>query len=75
MAPTQVGTAPGGRSAEVVVYCTNPDCTDSVDTARRLQELGYTNVRHYSGGKEEWREAGLSLERAGKLFVPQEKLS
>jgi rhodanese-related sulfurtransferase len=59
------------RGAEIVVYCTNPGCTDSVDTARRLRELGYTNVRRYAGGKDEWREAGLPLERAGKPFVPQ----
>jgi rhodanese-related sulfurtransferase len=55
---------------EIVVYCSSPDCDDSVVTARRLQELGYTNLRHYAGGKNEWREAGLPLERAGKPFVP-----
>ena len=59
------------RGAEIVVYCTNPGCTDSVDTALRLRELGYTNVRRYTGGKDEWREAGLPLERAGKPFMPQ----
>jgi rhodanese-related sulfurtransferase len=56
------------RGAEVVVYCANPDCEDSVVTGRRLQALGYTNVRHYPGGKDEWREAGLALERAGMPF-------
>ncbi len=56
---------------EVVVYCANPDCDDSHATARRLHELGYMNVRHYSGGKNEWREAGLPLERAGKPYVPK----
>jgi rhodanese-related sulfurtransferase len=55
---------------EIVVYCSSPTCDDSVLTARRLQELGYTNVRHYAGGKDEWRAAGLPLERAGKPFVP-----
>lgn len=58
------------RNAEIVVYCTNPACDDSVQTAGRLQELGYTNIRHYAGGKDEWREQGLPLERAGKPFVP-----
>ncbi|HEX6663928.1 MAG TPA: rhodanese-like domain-containing protein [Gaiellaceae bacterium] len=56
---------------EVVVYCANPDCDDSQATAGRLRELGYTNVRHYIGGKNEWREAGLPLERAGKPYVPK----
>ena len=59
------------RDAQIVVYCTSPDCLDSVETARRLQALGYTNVRRYTGGKNEWREAGLPLERAGKPFVPR----
>jgi rhodanese-related sulfurtransferase len=47
---------------EVVVYCSNPDCESSVAVAARLVELGYTNVRHYPGGKREWIEAGLPLE-------------
>jgi rhodanese-related sulfurtransferase len=59
------------RNAEIVVYCANPDCEDSVATAGRLQELGYRNVLHYAGGKNEWREAGLPLERAGKPYVPR----
>jgi hypothetical protein len=28
------------------------------------------NIRHYPGGKDEWRERGLPLERAGKPFTP-----
>ena len=47
---------------EVVVYCANPDCDSSVEVAERLVALGYTNVRHYAGGKQEWRKAGLPLE-------------
>ena len=59
------------RDAEIVVYCTSPACEDSVASARRLQELGYTNVRRYAGGKKEWRDRGLPLERAGQPFVPR----
>jgi rhodanese-related sulfurtransferase len=55
---------------EIVVYCANASCDDSVVTAERLQALGYTNVRHYSGGKDEWRERGFPLERAGNPYVP-----
>jgi rhodanese-related sulfurtransferase len=57
--------------AEIIVYCANPDCEDSLATAQRLQGLGYTNVSHYSGGKNEWRDAGFPLERAGKPYVPR----
>ena len=47
---------------EVVVYCANPDCESSVEVAARLVALGYRNVKHYSGGKDDWRAAGLPLE-------------
>jgi rhodanese-related sulfurtransferase len=59
------------KSTEIVVYCANPECGDSVEIAQRLMGLGYENVRHYAGGKDEWRERGLQLERAGKPYVPQ----
>jgi rhodanese-related sulfurtransferase len=58
------------RDAEIVVYCANPDCGDSVETAEALVALGYTNVRHYPGGKNEWRERGFPLERRGVPYVP-----
>ena len=69
--PESVARRIPDRQSEIVVYCTSPDCSDSVETAKRLQALGYTNVRRYAGGKNGWREAGLPLERAGKPFVPR----
>jgi rhodanese-related sulfurtransferase len=61
------------RDTEIVVYCANENCDDSIATGERLQALGYTNVRHYAGGKDEWRDRGFALERAGKPFVPSER--
>jgi rhodanese-related sulfurtransferase len=58
------------RSTEIIVYCSSEDCDDSHVTAGKLVQLGYTNVKHYAGGKDEWREPGLPLERAGKPYVP-----
>jgi rhodanese-related sulfurtransferase len=49
-------------ATEVVVYCANPDCESSIEVGQRLLELGYLNVRHFSGGKQAWRDAGLPLE-------------
>jgi len=49
---------------QVVVYCSGPDCDSSHETAKRLAALGYTNVRRYAGGKNEWRRRGYPLERA-----------
>ena len=57
------------RDVPIVVYCSNPDCEDSVETGKALVALGYTNVRHYAGGKNEWRERWLPLERAGRPYV------
>jgi rhodanese-related sulfurtransferase len=48
----------------VVVYCAGPDCDSSVVVTERLIELGYRKVRHYAGGKEDWKRAGLPLETA-----------
>jgi rhodanese-related sulfurtransferase len=50
------------RDTEIVVYCAGPDCDSSVEVAARLIELGYRNVRHYPGGKSDWRDAGLPFE-------------
>ena len=50
------------RESAIVVYCTSPTCDASVEVGKRLLELGYRNVRHYPGGKDEWAAAGLPLE-------------
>jgi rhodanese-related sulfurtransferase len=61
------------RDIEIIVYCTSAECDDSVVTAERLRALGYSNVRRYAGGKSEWRDEGLPLERDGKPFVPLDR--
>jgi rhodanese-related sulfurtransferase len=50
------------RHAPIVVYCANPACPHAAATARALTDLGYTNVRDFAGGKEEWQAAGLPVE-------------
>ncbi len=69
--PERVARRIPDRDTEIVVYCSSPDCDDSIVTATRLQKLGYSNVRHYPGGKDKWRDLGLPLERAGRPFVPK----
>ena len=51
------------KDALVVVYCANLPCQNSVIAAKRLAALGYTNVREYAEGKQDWIEAGLPVER------------
>lgn len=48
----------------VVVYCSGPGCGRSKVTAAALERLGYSDVRVYTGGKADWFNAGLPLERA-----------
>jgi rhodanese-related sulfurtransferase len=51
------------RDGPVVVYCTG-SCSSADDVARRLEELGYSDVAVYQGGKEDWVEHGLPVERS-----------
>ncbi len=46
----------------VVTYCSNTACNNSTIAAHRLEALGYTNVRKYEGGKQDWMESGLPVE-------------
>lgn len=54
------------KDAEVVVYCAGPQCPQSRHAAEKLTELGFTNVRAYEGGIEEWKQAGYEIESAGQ---------
>ena len=51
------------RGAEIVVYCASATCQNSHIAARVLEQMGYGNVAVYAGGKQDWQEAGLSVER------------
>jgi len=50
-------------NALLVTYCTGATCANSHIAGRKLEELGYRNVRVYTGGKQAWREAGFAFER------------
>jgi len=50
------------REREIVVYCADSSCEASPRAARLLLDMGYTNVRDYEGGKEDWRDGGLPVE-------------
>ena len=55
------------KSAEIVVYCANRSCQNSHVAAAKLVQLGYANVAVYGGGKQEWSEAGLAVERGDAI--------
>jgi rhodanese-related sulfurtransferase len=57
------------RQAPIIVYCTGTGAS-STAVARRLEELGYTAVAVYGGGKEDWVEHGLPVERLDTELDP-----
>lgn len=52
------------RSAPIVVYCANTACPNSQAVGARLVNLGYTDVRKYREGIQDWVEAGLPVQAA-----------
>jgi rhodanese-related sulfurtransferase len=50
------------RSAEIVTYSTDSACGRGEALGERLEQLGYTNIRVYRDGIEDWVGAGLPVE-------------
>lgn len=49
------------RGRTVVVYCASAACKRSEKAARRLDRLGYRDVREYVEGRRDWQDAGYPL--------------
>jgi rhodanese-related sulfurtransferase len=60
--PAQAPSVLPDKAAAIVTYCSNPSCPNSGRVADRLTALGYTNVRTYKEGIEDWTLAGLATE-------------
>mgnify|MGYP006439188777 CR=1 FL=1 len=58
-APAQIPNT----ETEIIVYCKNGPCQRSGKAATRLEQLGYTQVRDYHAGQDDWTAAGLPLHR------------
>ena len=50
------------RDAAIVVYCSNLQCQNSANAQGEMLRMGYTNVRKYAEGKQDWEGAGLAFE-------------
>ncbi|MCK4900862.1 MAG: rhodanese-like domain-containing protein [Anaerolineales bacterium] len=50
------------KDAEIVVYCSDPNCIASIAAYNNLVNNGYKNVRRYAGGLSDWGAAGYPLE-------------
>ena len=51
------------RDQAIVLYCASATCQNSHKAADYLAKQGYRNVAVYPGGKADWIEAGLRLEK------------
>lgn len=51
------------KDGAIVTYCSNEACGNSEAVANRLEKLGYTNVRKYREGIQDWAEAGNTVEQ------------
>lgn len=63
--PTEAPRLLPDKAAAIVTYCSNPSCGNSQAVADHLTRLGYTDVRKYREGIEDWVAAGLPVESAG----------
>jgi rhodanese-related sulfurtransferase len=59
----EVSEANASKDEEIIVYCGGPKCPQSLQAAQKLMDLGYTNVKAYEGGLEEWKNAGNKIDR------------
>jgi rhodanese-related sulfurtransferase len=50
------------KHAAIVTYCSNAACPNSEGVARTLTRLGYTDVRKFREGIQDWVGAGLPIE-------------
>ena len=52
------------REQETIVYCASSHCSLAGQGVALLRGLGYSRVREFAGGMEEWTERGGRIERA-----------
>lgn len=55
---------PKDKTALVVAYCGNEQCTAYRAAAEAAVALGYTNVKHYAPGIDGWKKSGAKVEKS-----------
>lgn len=68
----QVAAAAPDKGGRIVVYGSSRHSLASATAAEKLGKAGYTQVRNFRGGLDEWQAAGLPVER-GPQPPPEEK--
>lgn len=54
---------PASKDALIVAYCGGPQCTAYRQAYDAAVALGYTNVKHYSGGISGWEAKGEKTDK------------
>jgi rhodanese-related sulfurtransferase len=47
----------------LIVYCDGAECNSSIELAVKLMDAGFTNVKIFFGGWQEWNSAKLPVEK------------
>jgi len=55
-------TFPDSEEFAIIVYCGGEECDASTKLAEQLRQSGYTNVRVFFGGWDEWVRSGYPVE-------------
>jgi rhodanese-related sulfurtransferase len=53
------------KATRIVTYCSNAACGNSKAVAHLLERAGYTDVRTYRDGIQDWSDAGLPVVGTG----------
>jgi rhodanese-related sulfurtransferase len=51
------------KDSPIIVFCSGDECDLSLQLARILQDIDYTDITIFYGGAREWENMGLDLER------------
>ena len=53
---------PADKAMMIVAYCGGPKCLAYRAGVAAARKLGYTNIKHFSGGLSGWKKAGEKLQ-------------
>lgn len=51
------------KSDKVIVYCASYGCKASTKATEMLMKMGYKKTMDFKGGKKQWVDSGLELEK------------
>jgi rhodanese-related sulfurtransferase len=54
---------PADKTALIVAYCGNEQCSAYKAAATTALKLGYTNVKHFAPGIDGWKKSGAPTEK------------